>query len=478
MSQSKAIETPSASTGFAKLSVFSLVMITIVSVDSIRNLPATALFGSSLFFFFILATLFFLLPCALVSAELASGDEDQGGIYAWVKAAFGPKWGFLAVWFQWIENVIWYPAILAFVAGTVGYLIAPSVAHDKYFLMSTILVSFWGATFINLRGMKASANFSNFCAISGLLLPMTLIISLGVAWVFSGQPIQIHFDAHSLLPSFQDSHIWVSLTGIVLSFCGMEIATVHARDAAEPQKAFPRALLISAAIIVGSLLFGALAIAIVIPSQEMSLVSGIMQAFEAFFAVYHMQWMLPFVALFLVIGVLGSVSNWIIAPTRGLVIAGMEGHMPKKWCRENKNGAPQTLLIFQAVLVTLLSFIFLLMPSVNGSYWYLTALAAQLYMLMYMMMFVTGIVLRFKAPNRPRLYRIPGGHLGMGLVAGAGLIGSIVTFCVGFIPPGGIEVGNRSVYIAFLLLGLMVMSLPPFILSRVKKTQDTLEYAQ
>lgn len=465
------IEKQTQNKSFAKLSVFSLVMITIVSVDSIRNLPATALFGSSLFFFFVLASLFFLLPCALVSAELASGDEEQGGVYAWVKAAFGPQWGFLAVWFQWIENVIWYPALLSFVAGTFGYLIAPSVAQDKYFLISTILISFWGATYINLRGMKTSASFSNFCAISGLLLPMTLIISLGASWLLSGKPLQIDLSAHELLPSFQNSHIWVSLTGIVLSFCGMEIATVHARDAADPQKAFPRALLISAAIIVGSLLFGALAIAIVIPAEEMSLVAGIMQAFHAFFAVYGMEWILPLIALFLVIGVLGSVSNWIIAPTRGLVIAGRDGHMPEKWCVENAQGAPQKLIIFQAFLVTALCSIFLFMPSVNGSYWYLTALAAQLYMLMYMMMFVTGIALRFKAPDRPRLYRIPGGNWGMICVASAGFIGSFVTFCVGFMPPAGIEVGQTVAYISFLLLGLVVMSLPPFILSWRKRRE-------
>ena len=111
------------------LTLFSLVMITIGSVDSIRNLPATALFGSSLIFFFCLAAICFLIPCALVSAELASSWAKQGGVYIWVKEAFGQRFGFLAIWFQWIENVIWYPTILAFVAGTLGYLISPDLGH-------------------------------------------------------------------------------------------------------------------------------------------------------------------------------------------------------------------------------------------------------------------------------------------------------------------------------------------------------------
>src|SRR3990167_3229627 len=162
------------------LTSFSLILITVGSVDSIRNLPATALFGSQLITFFILGALFFLLPTALVSAELASGWPNQGGIYVWVKAAFGKRIGFLAIWLQWIENVIWYPAILSFVAGSIGYLINPLLINNPYFLWLVIVVAFWSMTFLNMLGMQSSALFSNICTIAGLLLPMTLIIGLGV----------------------------------------------------------------------------------------------------------------------------------------------------------------------------------------------------------------------------------------------------------------------------------------------------------
>jgi len=150
------------------LSVFSLTMITVGSVDSIRNLPATALFGSQLITFFILGALFFLIPTALVSAELSSGWAKQGGVYIWVKEAFGKRLGFLAIWLQWIENVIWYPTILSFVAGTVGYLINPALADNSLFLALVICASFWGTTLINIQGMRSSALFSSICAVCGL----------------------------------------------------------------------------------------------------------------------------------------------------------------------------------------------------------------------------------------------------------------------------------------------------------------------
>ena len=447
------------------LTIFSLTMITVGSVDSIRNLPATALFGSQLIFYFILGALFFLIPTALVSAELASGWAKQGGIYIWVKQAFGKKVGFLAIWLQWIENVIWYPTILSFVAGTIGYLINPELTSNPYFLWSVIVSCFWGATLLNLRGMSSSALFSNLCSLAGLLLPMSLIIGLGVAWIAQGNPLQIQFDIPSVVPHLSDHSMWVSLTAIIMSFCGIEIATVHAKDVANPQHAFPKVLVYSVGIILSTLILGSLAIAIVLPGNDINLVAGIMQAFEAFFSSYHLYWMMPVVAVMLVLGGLGGVSNWIIAPTTGLLVAAEDGNLPDSFQRTNAKGAPVVMLYTQATIVTVLSGLFLFMPSVNGSYWLLTALAAQLYMLMYFIMFAAAIKLRFSEPNHYRAFRIPGGLFGMLFVAGVGIIGVCATLAVSFIPPDGIDVGGLARYEFTLISGLILMCLPPFISS-------------
>ncbi len=457
------------------LTIFSLTMITVGSVDSIRNLPATALFGSQLISFFILGALFFLIPTALVSAELASGWPKQGGVYIWVKEAFGKRIGFLAIWLQWIENVIWYPTILSFVAGTVGYLISPTMASNPWFLWLVITGSFWGATILNMRGMRSSALFSNICALTGLLLPMALIISLGAFWIADGNPLHVQFDAQSLSPHWQDKSLWVSLTAIMLSFCGIEIATVHANDVANPQRAFPRALVYSVLIILSTLILGSLAIAVVLPQQEINLVAGIMQAFDAFFAKYHLLWFMPVVAVMLVMGGLGGVSNWIIAPTKGLLVAAEDGNLPEFFQRANRQGAPIVMLIIQAIIVTLLSALFLFMPSVNGSYWLLTALAAQLYMLMYLLMFAAAIKLRISDPGHPRTFRIPGGLLGILFIAGIGIVGVLTTFVVSFMPPTGINVGNVVHYEITLIIGLVIMCLPPLISSWRQSRQLALQ---
>src|SRR5438105_2002815 len=108
-----------------KIALFSLTILIISAIDSVRNLAATALFGSTLFFFISISAILFLIPTALVSAELAAQNTENGGIYYWVKKAFGKKIALLAIWLQWINTMIWFPTILSFIAGTLSYLINP-----------------------------------------------------------------------------------------------------------------------------------------------------------------------------------------------------------------------------------------------------------------------------------------------------------------------------------------------------------------
>ena len=314
-----------------------------------------------------IAGLFFLIPSALISAELASQAADgEGGIYRWVTQAFGSRWGFLAVWFQWIENVVYYPALLSYIAGTVAYLINPELIDSKVYLITFILSAFWILTFLNLFGMKTYSWFANICGLFGLVLPMALIIGMGAVWFFSGKPIHVDLHPHALIPNFGHLQLWVTLAGVMLSMCGMEIATIHVRETRDPQHTFPKALLISCTFIIVTLVLGALAIAVVVPARQISLIAGIMQAFNVFFNAYHLAWVMPLISVILVIGGLGGIANWLIGPTRGLHYAGTQGYLPKWLLIENRHGSPANLLILQAVIVSITLVSFVLLPSINA----------------------------------------------------------------------------------------------------------------
>lgn len=442
------------------ITTFALVMLITGAIDSIRNLPATALFGSSLIFFFIFSAIVFLIPAALISAELSSHSSEKSGVFHWIHMAFGEKIAFFAIWLQWVNTIVWFPTILSFIAGTATYFINPALAQNKLFLVSVILSTFWILTWINLKGLHFSARFSSLCAVLGMIIPMGLIIGLAALWVALGKPIQINFTTSDILPTLNHSENWISLTAIMTAFLGIELATVHIKEIANPQKTFPKALFFSVLIILFTMTLGSLAIAIVLPKDQINLVNGVMQAFTNFFDTYHLSWLVPVITVMLLLGSLGGIVSWVISPARGLMHAAELGFLPPIFTHKNKQGIPSYLLITQAILVSLICLAFLLMPSVNGSYWLLTALSTQLYMLMYVIMFLAAICLKYKSVKQPTAFTIPGGKLGMWITCLLGLFGCGITLFVGFIPPSGIDVGGYLHYEIVFTGGLFVMVLP------------------
>lgn len=442
------------------ISLFSLVMLITGAIDSIRNLPATALFGPSLIFFFIFAAILFLLPVALVSAELASKWTHKGGVYYWVTKALGEHLGFFAIWLQWINTMVWYPTMLSFIAGVLAYLINPELADNKYYLVSVILGVFWLLTLINLRGLKTSATFAAVCTVVGMVIPMILIIVMGLFWVILGNPVHIHVGLGTVFPSLHHSQSWISLTAIMASYLGMELACVHVSHVRNAERSFPIALLISVSFILITMICGALAIAVVLPHDQISLVVGVMEAFTYFLAAYHLHFLIPVLAVMIFVGSLGSMINWIISPARGLLQAADHGFLPHFLQYRNKHDAASRVLLLQALLVSLVCMAFLLVPSVNGSYWLLTDLSTELYLIMYFFLFISAIVLKYRFSRVEGAFHIPGGLIGTCLVCLAGLVGCSLGIVIGFFAPDDINVGGASHYHWMFGSGLVGMSFP------------------
>lgn len=451
------------------LGTFSLVMINVIAVDSLRSLPFSAEYGFSLVFYYLLAAVAFFYPVSLVVAELATTWPNKGGIYVWVREAFGEYWGFLVIWLQWVYNVAWYPTILSFLAATFAYLINPHLADNKVYMLSVILITFWLATYLNWHGMAFSSAISTFAALIGTLIPMIFIIILGIIWLAKGHPSQIVFSGKTFWPDLSSVNNLTFLIAVLFGLVGMELSASHADEVRNPGKAFPRALAYSSVIILVSLILSSLAIAIVVPQQQLNVVAGLIQAFMIFFNAYHLGWMQPIITLFIIIGGIGGVAAWVIGPTKGLLVATRDGSIPPILARINKKEVPTLILFAQAVIVTLLCGVFLLMPTVSSSYWVLTAITAQLALLVYIIMFAAAIYLRYKKPNVRRPYKIPGGNWGMGLACLLGTLSCLFAFAIGFIPPSQIAVGKVLRYEIILIAGLLILCLPPFILYKIKK---------
>lgn len=424
-----------------KLSTVSLTLITVCSVDSIRNLPIAAIAGSQLLTYFSLALVFFLLPCAIVSAWFSS--QSQQGIYGWVKQGLGPRPAFLAIWFQCAQNILIYPTFLSFIAGTLLYSVSPDLAENKGLIFLLVITMIWGLTWVNLKGIESSSRFNAFCSIFGMLVPFGLILLIGLYWwctqVPSGQPV---------LPA-ATTYSWTSLTAIVLSFCGIELAAVHAKES-QPG-AFVRAMGLSVFIIFLTMLLGSITLAMIIPLHDLNFITSIPALIQLFFAQVHAEKLACVVNALIAIGCLGGANNWLIVPVKGMSFAAGEGFIHPKYQVLNANQMPASLLIRQAIAVTCISALFLIIPQINTSYWLLLNVATEVMLLMYILLFWSAI----KVIGQERKYSVL-------IPAYLGLIGIGVALVVSLTPPPVINLQHQFFYAllsGFCLLMLVIIPL-------------------
>lgn len=440
-----------------KVTVFALVMLMTGAVDGVGNLPSIAMFGSNLIFFFIAAAICFLVPTGLISAELCKQSDGQAGIYAWTKQALGKNVGIIAIWLQWINTMVWFPTCLTTLTATFAYLIDPNLIKHPVYLVAMSVTVFWVMTILNMKGIHGSSKIAALATTFGMIIPMALIILLSILWMIMGKPMAITVHSHDLIPALNHGSSWSSLTAIITSFLGMELATVHVNKVQNAKTVFPKALIYSIILIMVTMGLGSLGVALVVPHGDLVLASGTIQAFHALFDGFHLPWMAPVLGCMLLFGSLGTMVNWLISPANGLLQAAQDGFLPKVLAKENKHQAPVNMLILQGIVVTLVSSAFFLMPSVNGSYWLLLDLSTELYVMMYIMMFIVALCLFAKTK---KIQLIPGKKFGAYALAIAGLLACITAFIVGFIPPATINVGGAAHYLTLFGGGLIIMLTP------------------
>lgn len=450
------------------LSVLALTMISVAAIVNLRNLPVLASQGFSTVFFCVLAIIVFLIPTALVCAELASSWPQAGGVYLWTQKAFGPKIGLFTIWSEWFNNVISFPTTISFIAAAIIYIFIPQIAQHKVIMLNLMLAIIWGCTLFNFLGVKASSRLNIVGAIAGSLIPGAIIIILGFVWWFSGRPIHIDISLKGLLPSF---HIkdWVFFLGVLNGYAGMQVTAFHATNVKHPRTDFPKAIGLAALLIMLITIFVALAIAIVVPKSQLSLVSGLMQGFSGFLAAFHLNWALPILAFLIVISGISSLSAWILAPARGLAVAAQQGYFPK-WCGyESKRGIPTHILLLQAVLATGLSLLFLFTNSLSTAFWLLIVLTAQFSLVMYVLVFAAAIRLRYTQKEVTNAFQIPGGKPVMWLIAGISMIVCIIGIILGYFPPASLKIHNLFHYETFLIVANIIYIIIPFIIYRIIK---------
>lgn len=442
----------------------------VTAVVSLRGLPAEAEYGVSSAFYYLFAALVFLIPTSFVAAELAAMFQDkQGGVFRWVGEAFGKRMGFLAIWLQWVESTIWYPTVLTFGAVSLAFIGSNDtqdmlLASNKFYTLVVVLVIYWAATYISLKGLGWVSKVAKIGGLVGTIIPAFLLMVLAVMYLMSGGVSQMDFGG-SFFPNITKLDNLVLASGIFLFYAGMEMTGIHVKDMNNPAKEYPKAVFMGAIITVLIFVLGTFSLGIIIPQKDINLTQSLLVGFDNYFKYIHASWLSPIIAIALAFGVLAGVLTWVSGPSKGIFAVGKAGYLPPFMQKTNKLGVQKNILLIQGGAVTILSLLFVVMPSVQSFYQILSQLTVLLYLIMYLMMFAAAIYLRYSMKDTPRPFRLGSkGNCLMWIVSGVGFLGSLLAFVLSFIPPAQISVGSNAVWYSVLVIGCVVVVVVPFII--------------
>lgn len=447
------------------LGAFSLAMISMAAIVSLRNLSLIAGLGLSAVFFLSLAALIFFIPISLVVAELAAAWPKPGGCYEWVKEAFGKPLAFVTLWLSWMASVAWFPTILVFTASMLAHMlqpIFPSLESNQSFILICMLVIFWGSTLINFLGIEFSGFISSCGVLLGTILPGLVIIVLGLWWVNSANHSHISLTLVDLVPNFDLDNL-ILFSGVLLSLAGIEIAAYHVRETKDPQHNYPRALLIAAVAILLIYILGTLSIAMVVPQEELSLAAGLIQAFGVFFTHMSISWIIPVMAACLLLGAIACINAWVAGPAKGMLIVAEDGFFPKWLKKVNKRGVPTALLAMQAGVGSLLSILFIY-SNHNTFIWILTVLSAQFTCLVYILVFASALRLRYSQAKTERPFRVKG----IWLLSILGIFACLFCFIITYVPHSQYIDLETHVYYKLLVLSFVALMIPPMLLIKFR----------
>lgn len=461
-----------------KLGILTFIVMNTITVLSPRGFAPEAIYGFTSVFYYIFAAVCFLIPVSLVSAELATGWPQKGGIFNWVGAAFGKQVGFIAIYLQWLATTICFPTMLIFIAVSIAFIDikhAQILSTNKYYTLAIVLFFYWFSVFTTSKGVKSAAKIGSIAGVIGTIIPLAILFISGIAYVYLKGTIFFTVSSHQLFPDILHFHNLVLAASVFLFYSGMEINAVHVQSMNNPLRNYPISVAIATSLVVICHIIGTLLISAIIPHDKINIVDSLFTTYDTIFKYFHISWLGEIITAAIAIGAFAQITVIIAGPSTGLFQVGQKGYLPPKLQKSNQHGVQMPLLYLQGAIVTTLSFLLIILPSVQSTFQILGQLASILYLIMYLLLFSSAIYLRYKEPNTNRPYKIPLSNFGMWVVGTLGFISSLLALCLSFIPPSQLNTGNNFSYIAILTVLTVLFLLIPIIIYKNKKQEWIIE---
>ena len=391
-----------------KIKLWDVILSVICVVFVAEAAAPVAVLGNSQFFWWIFMIIAFLLPYGLISSELGTTYQGDGGLYDWVNKAFpGTRWGARASWWYWLNFPLWMASLAVMVPDLLS--IAFGVEISIWVGLAIQLLFIVIVTAIACFPVCDSVIILNICAVIKVALAL-LVGGMGIYFIAQNGFVN-DMSLATFMPSFDlDSLSFISV--IIFNMLGFEVVCTFSGDMKNPKKQIPQAIVVGGIVIAAVYLFSGFGIGAGIPASEIDAASGLIEA-VVLMSGKEGGIFIGAVALLFMVTLFGNMISWSLGVNNTACYAAENGDMPRPFTKRwSKNDMPVGSAVINgivAAIICILGVIMTLVAPDSELFWTFFALNLVLFLMSYLPIFPAFLKLRKTDPDAERPFKVPGG---------------------------------------------------------------------
>ena len=418
--------------GKKKFRLFDAILGTVCLTLVCESVMPTAAIGNTQYFWWILLLLGFCVPYGMISAELGTTYPSEGGMYDWVKRAFGPKWAGRVAWNYWVNFPLWISSLAVAVTDIFAGMF--NIELPIWALLLLQIGYVWLVTFLSTKRIGESKAVVNI----GTAFKVFLLLAIGGLGIYvfaktgvSANPIETPRD---LFPTLDfDSISFISI--IIFNFMGFEVVGTWVDDMDQPKKQIPKALIFGGLLMAIFYILPATGFNIALEANDEWIGAGAEIVVDVLNSLFSTAGLSEGVSASLVIvfgfmfiyTFIANIASWSFGVNEVAKYAADDGSLPKAFSKTNEEGVPYMAAIINGIVATLICvggiIVAYISDDFSSSFSLFFKLSWITLLVGYIPMFLAFLKLRRIEPDTKRPYRMPGSD---GVVKGYTIIAFIL----------------------------------------------------
>lgn len=393
-----------------KFRLFDAILATVCVILVAESVAPAASIGNSQYFWWIFLLIAFFLPYGLISAELGSTYPSEGGMYDWIKRAFGKKWAARVAWYYWVNFPLWISALAILTTDILAQLM-----NVEFSTITLIAIQLLYIVLVTI-GSYFRVGDSKWVVNLGALFKVLFMCSLGILGIYVAinYGFANEYTFSSLFPSLDIAGIGF-ISVIIFNFMGFEVISTSANDMKNPKKEIPKAIIMGGLLISLFYILPAFGIGVAIPVEDISTSNGIIDSFQLMLTKIGMSegfvttssWV---VGIMFIYTLIANIVSWSFGINSVARYSALDGSLPKIFSHVNKDGVPYKVGIANGLVAASVCVIAMFIPN-QDFFWTFFAFSLVTFLMSYIPLFPAFLHLRKFDTITERGYKVSGGKL-------------------------------------------------------------------